>query len=319
MKKISLSFESRVFLLMLFVLMMGLTMINLIFIMTINGEIEDNLRQEIKNYQILLKHNIPFDYPEYLKISKNEMDGKRYTLFEIDKPNFFYVKNSYFNERIKNKIYLMVYWDFIILVVISLLYYFTVHRMILKEKRIRSSFEAILLIFSHKLRNYLSTQKINLELLKGINHSAVKRIEESYNSLNTDITAMENYVRDINIASDRIEGINLKNLLEDKLISNEDIKIKLKTSDLVVKGNRYDLEFLLFLLIDNINKYAKSFVYIRCGIYNQRKYLVFLNDIADKKTGGLGVGLSLGEILCRKNGFSMRWKKNRCFIVLITF
>ncbi|MGB9731091.1 MULTISPECIES: hypothetical protein [Calditerrivibrio] len=319
MKDISLSFESKVFLLMLLVLMMGLTMINLIFIMTINGQIEDNLRQEIRNYQILLKHNIPFDYPEYLKISKNEMDGKKYTLFEVDKPNFFYVKNSYFQERIKDKILLMVYWDFIILMVISLLYYFTVHRMILKEKRVRSSFEAILLIFSHKLRNYLSTQKINLELLKGLNNSAVSRIEESYNRLNTDISAMENYVRNINIASEKIEEINLNNLLKDILIFNKKLKIKVKTSDLMVKGNRYDLEFLLFILMDNINKYAKSFVYIRSGIYKRRNYLLFLNDITDKQSGGLGVGLSLGEILCRKSGFRMRWKKNRYFIVLITF
>lgn len=314
------TFETKVFILILLVLMLGLSMINLIYIKSIRLLIEDSLRQEIINYQILLRNNIPFNYPEYLKITKNELSNKSYILFEVDKPNYYYVNSKYFTDKLKDKIFLMVYWDFIILLVVSLLYYFTVHKMISRERRLKNSFEAILLIFSHKLRNYLSTQKINLELLKGISSTAVLRLENSYNSLNSDITAMENYIRNINITSEKYEDVSFKEFINEKIKYIEDLSIVLRGKDFKVRLNIYDFEFIMFLLLDNILKYAKSKVYLRYGIFKGRRYLALINDLKSNGKHGLGVGLTLSEMLCKKNGFKIRWKKKDLnFVVLIVF
>lgn len=305
----NLTFETKVFILILAVLMLGLFMINLIFIKSIRMLIEDSLRQEIINYQILIRNNIPFNYPEYLKITKNEVNNKSYILFEVDKPNYFYVNSKYFTDKLKDKIFLMIYWDFIILLVISLLYYFTVHKMISRERRLKNSFETILLIFSHKLRNYLSTQKINLELLRDVNSTAVARLENSYQSLNSDITAMENYIRNINITSEKYEEVSFKDFLMEKLKFQDELRLVLRGNNFKVRLNIYDFEFIIFLLLDNVSKYAKNSMYVRCGVFKDKKYFCFINDVKDNGKHGLGVGLTLAEMLCRKNGFKMRWKK----------
>lgn len=315
----NISTESKVFLLILVVLMLGLTMINFIYIQSIRMQIEDGLRQQIINYQILLKHNIPFEYPRYLKITKSEMNNSYYILFEIDNPNYFYVDSRYFKEMIKDKLFLMVYWDFIIMLVISLLYYFTVHKMILREKRLRLNFEAILLVFSHKLRNYLSTQKINLELLNANNLSIISRLEQSYNSLNNDISAMEKYIRNISIESEKFDEIRIGDFINNKIGFGEWFKLKVIGRNFSLKLNIYDFESIIFLLFDNVKKYSKKYIYIRYGIYKNKKYFVILNDICENCDAGLGIGLSLAEILCKKNGISIKWKKNRYFVVLMVF
>ncbi|MCX8084070.1 MAG: hypothetical protein N3C60_04030 [Calditerrivibrio sp.] len=317
----NISFETKTFVLILFILMLGLSMINFIFIQSIKIQTEELLRQEIIYYKRLSKNNIPFEYPDYLKISKNEVSVRNFILFEVDKPNYFYVKKDFFVERIRNKVYLMIYWDFFILLAISLLYYFTVHKMLLKQKRLANSFETILMIFSHKLRNFLSIQKINIELIKSSNLNAAKRIEESCKSLGTDLEGMEKYIKKINLYSENVQEVDLKTFISGfiKTFFTKELVIKDRLKDLKIEVNIYDLEFLVFLLFDNISKYSGKFFLVKNGVFRGKKYLILVNDYGENNSSGLGVGLSVAEMLCKKNNFKIKWRKKESVFVVVIF
>jgi len=298
-------------------------MINIIFIQAFKTQAEENLRKEIALYQKLIENRIKIDPPEYLRITDKTFGEGKYIMFEIKKPYYFYVKSTYIKDLVKNKVFLLLYWDTIIILSVALLYYLTIYRTIDREKQYLKTVETAFLVFSHKLRNYLASAKINIELIKKGRFEPIDRLISSNKLLENDLNDIFKITEKLNIKSFQKQNISIKetiNSIINELKLTENFEIKIKGEDFFIKGVKEDIYNSLFLIFDNAKKYGLKKIFLKFTTYKGRKYLIIKNDVNQStKSAGLGVGLSVAEKLMQKNNFKLSWKGNKYFTVKINF
>jgi len=308
---------------LIFVISIGLSMINIIFIQAFKTQAEENLRKEIALYQKLIENRIKIDPPGYLRITDKTFGESKYIMFEIKKPYYFYVKSTYIKDLVKNKVFLLLYWDMIIILSIALLYYLTIYRTIDREKQYLKTVETAFFVFSHKLRNYLASTKINIELIKKGRYEPVDRLISSNKLLENDLNNILKITEKLNIKSFQTQNISIKetiNSIIHELKLTENFEIKIRGEDFFIKVVKEDIYNSLFLIFDNTKKYGLKKILLKFTTYKGKKYLIIKNDVNQNiKSAGLGVGLSIAEKLMEKNNFKLSWKGNKDFTVKINF
>ncbi|AEI14509.1 ATP-binding region ATPase domain protein [Flexistipes sinusarabici DSM 4947] len=407
------SFELKIFLFIIATLVIGLSMLNAIFLYSFKTEIQKRVSLEIERHNELVQYTSP-DIPTYLKVSEKNIFIPGYELYDIRGQYKYYVDKSYLEREVRNKLFLMFYWDAVIIFSISVLYYFTAYRLIKNRENYSKSFEIILLVLGHKLKNYLAGQRVNAEIIdkdtdssviakpstleskysvvaiskddkqrdcfvsaqgripnllnptlsgcdaafkraskelqnlqmRNLNYKhirdAVNRIKTGNRMLTAELENIFSFVKKFGIQNNTKykkntaksflkQNINLPEIFDEvekeyyeTQISYEDIsggakKIKKKINLKRVSVNYDDMKFILFLLMDNAYKYSEDFIYIRAGVYKRKKYLFVINDFGSPVESGLGVGLSVAEQLCRKNGMKLSWNAGRYFTAKIIF
>jgi len=182
----------------------------------------------------------------------------------------------------------------------------------------------ILLVFTHKLGNFLSLQRVNLELLKNKYGSskALKRMEEGYTLMEKNFFQLLSAVKNLG-KEEEVETVNLKELLEHLLthfssvLRDKEVRVYLK--EVHTRMKKSDAENLLFFLLDNAVKYSSSKIWIRLGKIKEKPYFVLCNDISSVPLKGSGVGLKLVEFICNNYNFKFRIKKSSVFCIVIQF
>ena len=177
--------------------------------------------------------------------------------------------------------------------------------------------EIVLLVISHKLGNFLSIQKINLEIIKEkCNLNAVNRLNYAFDFIERDFKLTLNILKNIENIDFQGDKVNVKDLIED-ILRNFDLKyVKLKLKNISIKTNKNDLENLLYILIENSIKYSKNKIYIRMCL-NERKLLIAIkNDIGHVITGR-GLGLELAKFLAKKNNWKLYTKSKKEFLAIL--
>ena len=359
-------FELKIFIFIIVTLIIGLSMLNAIFLYSFKTEIQKRISLEVDRHHELSQYTTP-GKPVYLKISNKNIFIPGYELYDIKGRHKYYVEKSYFRQEVRGKLLLMFYWDAVIIFSVSVLYYFTAYRLIKNRENYSKSFEIILLVLGHKLKNYLAGQRVNAEIIdrdtagsvitqpskdlqkvqvRDLNYksiqNAVNRIKIGNRMLTAELENIFSFVKKFGIQNDtKAEKNTPKGFLNQKLniseildnvekeyyetqvsyvgISSGTKKIKKKINLKRVNVNYDDMKFILFLLMDNAYKYSESFIYIRAGVYRRKRYLFISNDFGNSVESGLGVGLSVAEQLCRKNGMKLSWNAGRYFTSKIIF
>ncbi|MBZ4672608.1 MAG: hypothetical protein JG762_838 [Deferribacteraceae bacterium] len=298
-------------------------MINIIFIQAFKTQAEENLKREITLYQKMIQNKIKVNLPDYMRITDKSFGQEKYILFEINKPNYFYVKSTYIRDLVKDKLFLMLYWDMIIILSVALLYYLTIYRAIDREKQYLKTIETAFLVFSHKLRNYLASAKINLELIKKGKHEPVERLITSHLLLENNLNNILKITEKLNTKSFQKQNLNIKEIIHSIILElqiSDKFDVKIRGRNFYVKGIKNDVYNSLYLIFDNIRKYGLKKISIKFVMFKGKKYVIIVNDInPDIKSAGLGVGLTVAEKLMQKNGFRLSWKGNKNFWVKIKF
>ncbi|TYB32618.1 MAG: hypothetical protein FXF49_10635 [Flexistipes sinusarabici] len=169
------SFELKIFLFIIVTLVVGLSMLNAIFLYSFKAEIQKRISVEIDRHQKLSQYTTP-DNPAYLKVSEKNIFIPGYELYDIRGRYKYYVDKSYLEQEVRNKLLLMFYWDAVIIFSVSVLYYFTAYRLIKNRENYSKSFEIILLVLGHKLKNYLAGQRVNAEIIdRGTDSSVIAK------------------------------------------------------------------------------------------------------------------------------------------------
>jgi len=330
------SFELKIFIFIIVTLVIGLSMLNAIFLYSFKAEIQKRILVEIDRHQQLSQYTTP-NKPSYLKISKKNILIPGYELYDIRGQYKYYINKSYIRQEVRNKLLLMFYWDAVIIFSVSVLYYFTAYRLIKNREYYSQSFEIILLVLGHKLKNFLAGQRINLDIVSSQNgkaKNAAERLILSNKILTSELDNIFAFVKNfgsiteskVSTASFKKSKVNFRELIDtiekEYLRPNKNLKRKRIRYNLYLQNiiaNPNDLKFVLFLLLDNAFKYSESFVYIRAGVYRKNKYLFIANDFGNPAESGLGVGLSVAEQLCRKNGIKLSWNAGKYFTAKIIF
>ncbi len=306
--------EERKYLLWLvLILVAGFTVINTLSVMALKISLENELYVTANALRrALITDRTVLPYP--FKISERPEEG---FIIVVYKDGFFIlVDENYIPERLKNFATVLVLWEGVFILFILLLFRRTVLLYIKREKDIRYLLNLLLLALTHRLGNFLSVVKLNLELMEDSKPkeriiSSTEKLEEDYKKA---VEVLESLSKGYGLGS-RI--VNVKEVVEELLKGSDhrqDIRLMVKLEDTLVRANPIYLEILVGSVIENSLKYAISFVHIKlCG-----GLLVVRNDFGSVKEGS-GMGLKIARFAAQILGFDLRIKYRNRFTVFVNF
>jgi hypothetical protein len=316
--------ESKFFLIIFFTIILSLSIINIISIYNIKEHYTESLLHDVENYTLLKDNNIKFDLPDYMKILKRFYEMDEYSLFFMNDKYYFYLKKDYFRNKINNYLKLLLMWDCIIIIVILSLYYLAIRKILLKEHQLDKTNEITLFTLKHKLNNYLAGQRLNIEILQDSLSNRPKSLErmmESNKKLLRDLENTFDFITEFKKNNNKFVTIDLEKIISksiDDFLFQYKRELKVSLQPFKKTAYKNDVEFLIYLILDNVFKYSEKFIQIK-GIKRKFGYILIIrNDIKESVNEGLGVGLQICEYLAIKNNIQLKTKlKNRYVTILI--
>ncbi|WP_297473850.1 hypothetical protein [Persephonella sp.] len=304
-----------------FVLTLGLSAINLVSILFFKYNLENQITKETRLYLEVYKYNPGLRLPEHIKIFDKFPNPEKYELIGIANGKYITYDRRYKEEKLKSFASTLLLWEGILIVSLMFLMYFTIIKYIKKEEYIRQYLEILLLTITHKLGNFLSIQRLNIDLIKSkCRIKAVNRLENAYSLIEKDFKFTIKTLKNLGNTEKNITTVNIKDMIEDILhhfIENlKDKKIKLKLKNVYIKADPNDLENILFSLLENAIKFSDEKIYVKMCVNDKNIFIFIKNDvgITDK---GAGVGLQIAEFLLSQYGGEVRTHIGRDFLTVI--
>ena len=202
----------------------------------------------------------------------------------------------------------MVIWETVLLLSATLLFYRLLITHIRDREKSREFLEILLLSFTHKLGNLISSQVVNLNLLREQNsQSALDRLLDTYDTMSKDMEDLARIIEGFKYgAVMEEEKVDIRMLLDNSLTdinrSREKRQIIVKITDrkCEIKCIGKELEIAIRLIIDNAIRYSDSWIKIRLLKVNSSIVLIVVNDKKLNASKGTGMGLKIVEKLCKR-------------------
>ena len=221
----------------------------------------------------------------------------------------------------------MVVWEGVLLLSATLLFYRLLITHIRNREKSREFLEIVLLSFTHKLGNLISSQLVNLSILmKQHNESAVNRLLNTYDTMTKD---MEELAKIIEVFKDGTvmeeEKRDLRMLLDNSLadikdsLNSKKVRIKITDRKCEIKCIAKEFEIAIHLLLDNAVRYSDNWIKVGLFKVNNTIILLVVNDKKDSTSKGTGMGLKIVDKLCKRYRarFQMR-DRDQTFTAAIT-
>ena len=314
-----LNFETKVLLIFVAVLTFGLSMINVVSFLFYKLYLQQSIQEKVQILYLLSKNNKSYKAPGYLLITNRFIFNDKYELIYYNhlEDKYVYLLKSYVNNKLKNFAQLLIVWDFVLIISLISILYFTIGRYLKKEIETKKYLETVLLAVSHKLGNFLSIQKINLEIIENkCSIHAVKRLKQVFNTVEKDFKFTTEILKKISSGEKNYKEIYIDRFIKEIVSNFSEIlgtkKVKLRLKPIKLKLNYDDMKNLIYILIENAVFHSMEKIYIK--ICEDRKYVYFFikNDISLNFKGGSGVGLEIAKFLAEREGIDLiiRTKKN---------
>ncbi len=278
------------------IVILGFSILSSLSFLYYKNVLRDSLIRESRAYYELKKREPLYPAPHYLVLSDRILfhDGL-VPLIKLQ-DTYIYVKKDYLQRKFNMFFLNFFLWNTAIIFSLYIFFHFTILRYIKKETNIKRTLEIFTLAISHKLGNFLSVNKINIELLKTkCNSKELSRIEQSYNLLEKDFFHISDFLK--NLESDRKRVLNIKTIVEKHLRDFQKVfpekKLILSMRDLYVKTEEKKLNIVLLNLFENAFKYSDRFVHIKMCKTGKDILLIIRNDIGIPTTRSTGIGLEI--------------------------
>ncbi|WP_456370626.1 hypothetical protein [Thermodesulfatator atlanticus] len=207
-------------------------------------------------------------------------------------------------------------WEALLAISVSYIFYrlFAIYE---RYKKDQEEFLSLLVkTLSHRFGNFISAQKLGLNVLSQKYHS------KSINTLIRSCNLMEHDLRHLLVVLDSfLERKDLENnvtisaLLKESrqqyahVFGEKTIKVSSFKEPKFFK--RTEACFVMALLLENAYRYGKSFIWLRAGRYRGISYLALINDLGDSHPPpGTGLGLYLAKRFAARAGLEIATKKN---------
>jgi hypothetical protein len=315
-------FETKVILSVIFSLALGLSILNAVSVTLLKQEIENRIVKEAELYSLLCGDKC--NLPDYVVVSKGAIISDELKPVLKREGKIFWVNTGYIKNRLKEVALTIFLWEVVLLLSLSIVTAKFINRYLKQEKETRDYLKVILLVFTHKLGNFLSLQRVNLELLKNSCGASkpLKRMEEGYALIEKNFFQLLSAVKELG-STEKVEPLNLKEIIEQLLkhfshVLN-DKKVHLSLKDIYFPMKKSDAENLFFFLLDNAIKYSSSKVWIKLGKRKGRFYCILCNDVSPNSSKGSGVGLELVKFICRRYGIELKIRRKKDFCVFLYF
>ncbi len=315
-------FETKVLLSFIATIVAGFSIVNFLSVVYLKLLIDEQLNKEIKYIHKLYKFNPNIKLPEYILISREPNTPNGYEIIDYTGEYFIFVKKDHIQGKLKNFSLFLFLWESVFIVALVLTFYRVIWVYLKKEQNMKDMFRILLLAFTHRLGNFLSIQRINLELLEET--KAVDRLKSNLKKLNTEYEKLLTSIVKIQEGSGLgKERINLRERISDivdREVRGRDIRLILDLRDAYVSLNPLYTDILLSSLVENSFKYAQTYVHIKLCLSKKGKpVLIIRNDFRSVQEGGTGIGLQIVRFVSQKLGVSLRYKIKKTFTVILEF
>ncbi|NPA58318.1 MAG: HAMP domain-containing histidine kinase, partial [Aquificae bacterium] len=301
MKKNFLTFEYRVLLTFTLLLAVGLSAINLVALLFFKYHIESQIYKEARLYAELYKHNPNVKLPSYIKLFDRLPDGDRYEIIGFTNGRYLSLDREYKEKKIREFALILLLWDGVLILSIMLLLYFTIVKYIKKEEYLKKYLHILMLTITHKLGNFLSVQRVNIDLIKAkCNIKAVERLEKAYILIEKDFKFTINTLKNLENTEKEIKLVNLKDVIGNILsIFSENLqgkKVYADLKDIRIKADPKDVENAFFNLIENAVKFSRKNIHIKMCRRGKTAVVIIKNDVGNSDSGA-GVGIEIARFL----------------------
>ncbi len=284
-----------------------------------------SLEYHIKKEAILLKKIYTFSkeimLPNYVYIGNNPPED----FIPVDKVDnkVIAINTKNINKKLVNFAVTLFIWEAAIILALLFIFYKTVIKYIKEEENIKKFLELTLLTITHKLGNFLSIYRVNIEILKEKCPSkALNRLDNAYKIMEKDFMFTTKSLKKLSFQEKNIRRINLKTKIMEILsffgqaLSDKNVILHLK--DVYIKIDEQDLENILFSVFENIAKYSHKNVHIKICTDKNHIFLILRNDFKSISKGS-GIGMKLAEFLISQYNGEIRTRAKKSFLTLIIF
>ncbi len=315
-------FEYRILSLLLTVIVSGFTFLNFVSIAYIREVLDQQLQEKAKLYSKLILYNRTERIPEFIKIEESPLPLEKHRLILYTGKHYVFIKEEYIRNLLLSYGLSLFLWEGGLTVIILLLFYLTLIRNLKTEKETGDLLNVMLQSLTHKIGNFLASQKINLEMLE--ESSPVLRMKRSLSDLE------RNYQKTFKILEMlrhgqhiKKEKIDLLKLISDtalsyKSIFQREVFLRTPNTDFSLNSNPFYTELLVSLLLENAFKHSDKRVFIKLCRARSKKLLIVKNDIG-RDISGTGVGLRIVKFIADKLGVDLKIRIRKNFTVLVTF
>jgi signal transduction histidine kinase len=250
--------------------------------------------------------------PDYFKVSKEiPVDFKTWQIIGKQGRYFLLLNTKKLDDKVNKYAFFLFVWEMPILALTVLIVYKTVNIFLKREQETKELVKLFFLLFTHKLGNFLSLNKLNLEMLlsKYGHERSLLRLKRSYEILEEDFKRSLNYIRSVE-EEEREEWIDISEVIEKlfckyhSLFPNKKVELSLKP--LKIRAKKGEVENFFQLLIENAFKYSQSFVEIKVTDEKNGYKIILVNDVGNTPSG-TGIGLKLVEFLAKKIGCKVKF------------
>jgi len=296
-----LSFQTKLLIIFAIIVVLIFSIINFVTLYFFNEEQQRHFEETLALYQKILEKDKNYPLPLHIKRYDKEL----------------IIDQNYIDDRFKKYAKTVLLWESLLVLLLMYLFYRVLVAISKKEIEYEEFLKLLIFVMSHKIGNFLSVMKTNLEILRiKPENRIIERLHTSCNILNEEITKTIETVKKLPAFRKDIKEINLKEILT-KIISKFETrkKIILSLKDSLTKANEETIEIILFLIIDNAFKYSNSKIHIKIF----KKFLAVRNDIAESDKGS-GVGLQIVDYLAKKSGYTIKYRaKGEHFLLTLKF
>ena len=169
-------------------------------------------------------------------------------------------------------------------------------------------------VLSHRFGNFLSAQKVNLEILgKSPSSETISRLKEACRAMERDLETLLGFLRS-SLEESSLSAQTFSDCLKDLLRRLElqfgprRVHLSLGKSPPPLSP---ELELLLFLLLENAFRHSNENIWIRAGRRQGRPYILILNDLSPQPVKGAGLGLYLARRLAEHSGLRLQIESHR--------
>ncbi len=231
------------------------------------------------------------------------------------------VREEFLKERRDSLMKRLLVVEFFLIFMLVFLYQRVVEGYFSRLKGKEEWIKSLMLSLTHRLGNFIATQKVLLAILKKSypQDQRISKLEKSLQKVQRELSIFISPIREGR--EGKKERLELEELIRETLgFFEEELKDKrllLRTSKLFLHMNKEDLEDVLYNLISNAIKHSRELVHIK--VCAKSGLLVIRNDLGGEVKHGMGLGVELTRTVLNRYSFSLRISLKRHYTAFVLF
>jgi hypothetical protein len=304
--------------------MVGFSALNLLNIRYYKNSL---LRQSLNQAEKLVKlkiTNINIELEDDIVNTQVPINDDNHVLIDKYGASFFYLNIDSINETVMKLSIILFGIESILFICLLILTFQFTNKFISEIETNERFLNLLLLSFNHKICNFLTSQRINIDIVKQSGSiNAINRLETAYSKIEQDLK------RTLQLVKTHPLKIKEKIILEDII----DKTIKYFENDLkdrqvfvskprllqnhTVIADENDMLDILYNLMDNAVRYSINYINIKLTYKTKGVVLYISNDIAPESLSGSGLGLEIIKTILKRYNGRLNVRRKNSFIVKV--